>query len=111
MRWANGADIAQYRLDVTLEHTDGNPLARGPEVLKAAEESTVRIRSHRDANPWLGTAFMRSTAIVHGPSCGWCTSVAHVLHLPLTARVRKFRLRGGRLPAERLHDAILQGAL
>ena len=46
MRWATGADTAQYRLDVTLEHTDGNPLARGPEVLKAAEESTVRIRSH-----------------------------------------------------------------
>lgn len=27
MRWANGADTSQYRLDVTLEHTDGNPLA------------------------------------------------------------------------------------
>jgi hypothetical protein len=35
MRWTTGADTAQYRLDVTLEHADGNPLRRGPEVLTA----------------------------------------------------------------------------
>jgi anti-sigma factor RsiW len=36
MRWSTGADTAQYRLDVTREQADGNPLRRGPEVLTAA---------------------------------------------------------------------------
>ena len=36
VRWSTGADTAQYRLDVTREQTDGNPLRRGREVLVAA---------------------------------------------------------------------------
>jgi hypothetical protein len=36
VRWSTGADTAQYRLDVTREQADGNPLRRGPEVLVAA---------------------------------------------------------------------------
>jgi hypothetical protein len=35
VRWSTGADTAQYRLDVTREQADGNPLRRGPEVLTA----------------------------------------------------------------------------
>jgi hypothetical protein len=35
VRWSTGADTSQYRLDVTREQADGNPLRRGPEVLTA----------------------------------------------------------------------------
>jgi Anti-sigma-K factor rskA len=35
VRWSTGADAAHYRLDVTREQADGNPLRRGPEVLTA----------------------------------------------------------------------------
>jgi hypothetical protein len=35
-RWSTGADTSQYRLDVTREQADGNPLRRGPEVLVTA---------------------------------------------------------------------------
>ena len=37
VRWSTGANTEQYRLDVTLEKADGNPLRRGPEVLTAAQ--------------------------------------------------------------------------
>jgi hypothetical protein len=36
VRWSTGADTEQYRMDVTREQADGNPLRRGPEVLVAA---------------------------------------------------------------------------
>lgn len=35
VRWSTGVDAGQYRLDVTREQADGNPIRRGPEVLTA----------------------------------------------------------------------------